>query len=652
LVGIGSRNGWEPFVKKESLMATTTTQNASNGQASIGRVELREIPLSRIVVPEGFNPRGEVAHDAELEAMAETMRQRGCLQPVRVRASGTGEYVLVAGERRYRAAAIAALTQIPATVLPAGAGDEAEQLDLLTDAMIENEVRQDLNPLRRAMGFQAMIDLGLNIRGVAERLGGKTKRSSREKRIREHLAILTLPEDVRKLVAEEKVPMLVVKALAELAAIHEELPAYAVAAVLDVDDYSEPYTWQEVIENAFDVASTRCEVLPAGLFLSSQSYPLGNFELGEKARKDLAAYQKLVGREMGMVRFNAEHIERARVLGAAHQTGYGTLIVGQDVATSLVEDSIAEALKEARAQARQQRAAEKEHAAAGASNTNGNGTGDDDGESQGTEDGESAEQDPQAQREAEREKREAAIRFNLDLGVLAFKHLPKIKADERVLRILASVDLVRSLCGIASRGARLSLPGWVTQTPQRNEKMKTTYMETYDAERRAAAFLEGAESAGDIAGRTLTLIALASFANEEDTVALSRQSHYELSFGGPWAVQAKRDLNAIVRERIKEEQLPALDAILTERIAKDEREIAREQEIASATARLESVSDRLSELDEKELDQALSDAEVAWGQYSLKMDELRTQVEAVREQRAAAKAGEHDHAEEKVAVTA
>lgn len=204
-------------------MATSTTENASNGHASNGssRVELREIPLSRIVIPEGFNPRGEVAHDAELEAMAETMRQRGCLQAVRVRASGTGEYVLVAGERRYHAAAIAALTQIPATVLPAGAGDEAEQLDLLTDAMIENEVRQDLNPLRRAMGFQAMIDLGLNVRGVAERLGGKTKRSSREKRIREHLAILTLPQDVRKLVAEEKVPMLAVKALSELAAIHE-----------------------------------------------------------------------------------------------------------------------------------------------------------------------------------------------------------------------------------------------------------------------------------------------------------------------------------------------------------------------------------------------------------------------------------------------
>jgi ParB/RepB/Spo0J family partition protein len=628
-------------------MATSTTENASNGQTNIGRVELREIPLSRIFVPEGFNPRGEVAHDAELEAMAETMRQRGCLQPVRVRASGTGEYVLVAGERRYHAAAIAALTQIPATVLPAGAGDEAEQLDLLTDAMIENEVRCDLNPLRRAMGFQAMIDLGLNVRGVAERLGGKTKRSSREKRIREHLAILTLPEDVRKLVADEKVPMLAVKALSELAAIHEELPAYAVAAVLDVDKHSEPYTWQEVTESALNVALSHCEVLPAGLFHSSQSYPLDTFELSEKAKKDLAAHEKLVGRAIVAMRFSFEHIEQARLLGAAHQTRYGTLIVGQDVATRLAEDYIAGVLKEARAQVRRQREAEKERLAVSGSDANAT-DGDQGGQPQGAGEGESAGQDAQAQREAEREIREKAIRYNLDLGVLAFKHLAKIKVDERVLRILASVDLARSLREIASRGARLCLPGWVTQTQQRNGKLKTTYMETYDAERRAAGFLADAESAGDIAGRTLTLIALASLANENDAVPQSRRSYHTLRFRGPWAVQAERDLYAIVRERIKEGQLPALDKVLAKRIAK----AAREQEIAGANARLESVSGRLSELDEKELDQALSDAELAWGKHAPKTRQLRAGINAVHEQRAAAKAGEHEHTDEPTAVAA
>ena len=176
-------------------------------------MELRSIPLSQIVVTDGFNPRGEIVEDAGIEAMAQTMRDRGCLQSIRVRATGKDGYVLVAGERRYRAAALAALTEIPATVLSAGAGDEAEQLDLLCDAMIENEVRSDLDPLQRAQGYQAMIDAGLSVRGVAERLGGKAKRGSREKRIKEHLAILALPEKLRAMVASEKVPLLAVKAL-------------------------------------------------------------------------------------------------------------------------------------------------------------------------------------------------------------------------------------------------------------------------------------------------------------------------------------------------------------------------------------------------------------------------------------------------------
>src|SRR6185312_6270609 len=64
------------------------------------------------------------------------------------------------------------------------------------------------------------------------------------------------------------------------------------------------------------------------------------------------------------------------------------------------------------------------------------------------------------ERAAQRARREAAIRFNVELGLLAFKHLAKVKADERVLRILASIDLGGALRQIAMRGARLCLPGW------------------------------------------------------------------------------------------------------------------------------------------------------------------------------------------------
>ena len=344
-------------------MATSTTHN-TNGHTANGRVELRDILLSQIIVPEGFNPRGEIVDDADLEAMAETMRQRGCLQPIRVRATETGEYALVAGGRRYCAAAKAALTEVPATVLPAGAGDETEHLDLLTDAMIENEVRSDLNPLQRAQGYQAMIDCGLNVRGVAERLGGKAKRSSREKRIKEHLAILALPEGLRKLIAAETIPLLAVKTLVELCKVHENLAGCAVAAVLDADEHSEPYTWAEVVEQPLNIALGNCESLPAGLFQSSHNYPLETFTLGEKAKKDLAAYEKLTGGQIVAMRFTSEYVEQARLLGAVHGTGWMSLICGQDVGDRFAEDYIASTLKEARAQIRRQREAEKERQAA------------------------------------------------------------------------------------------------------------------------------------------------------------------------------------------------------------------------------------------------------------------------------------------------
>ncbi len=103
--------------------------------------------------------------------MAESIRRYGVLQPVRVRATEHGDsYILIAGERRYRAAVKAALMQLPAIVRPAGAGDDAEQATLLIEAVLENDQRVDLDPLSRALGFQRLIDGGLTIKGAAEQL--------------------------------------------------------------------------------------------------------------------------------------------------------------------------------------------------------------------------------------------------------------------------------------------------------------------------------------------------------------------------------------------------------------------------------------------------------------------------------------------------
>jgi hypothetical protein len=152
----------------------------------------------------------------------------------------------------------------------------------------------------------------------------------------------------------------------------------------------------------------------------------------------------------------------------------------------------------------------------------------------------------------------------------------------------------------------------------------------------------------------LTLIALASLA-DEDAIARSRRSFYTLGWCGPWAGQAKRDLHAIVRERIKEGQLPALDELLAERIAKDDENAQLEAEIERALTRLDGVSERLDQLTDAELDQAIGDAELAWDTYSVQTHRLRAEIEAVRLRRTGGDTGEEHTGqpeEEQVAVAA
>jgi hypothetical protein len=252
------------------------------------------------------------------------------------------------------------------------------------------------------------------------------------------------------------------------------------------------------------------------------------------------------------VRFSAEHVEEARALGAVHDAGWSSIIVGQDVVDRLAEDYVARALEDA-----------KRRTSTSAAN-NGAGRDADSSEPSGQCDEDPAERlrrQAAEERAHQREEREEATSFNLELGLLVFKHLTRVKSDERVLRILASMDLGGCLRGVAARGARLSFPGWVTQTQLGNGKTKTAYLDADDAQRKALEFLEGAGSPAEIAGRALTLIALAAFA-DENAIAQSRRSFYTLTFRGAWAAQAEQDLRAIVRERIKEGQLPTLDHAL------------------------------------------------------------------------------------------
>ncbi len=98
--------------------------------------------------------------------LTESIRTRGVIQPILVREAGDGFYIIIAGERRYRAAKAAGLTEIPAIIMDISEGDAAEI------SLIENIQRQDLNPMEEATAYKAIMDdYGLTQDELAARIG-------------------------------------------------------------------------------------------------------------------------------------------------------------------------------------------------------------------------------------------------------------------------------------------------------------------------------------------------------------------------------------------------------------------------------------------------------------------------------------------------
>jgi ParB family chromosome partitioning protein len=143
---------------------------------------LRELPVE-LVRPNPSQPRRHFDTEALL-ALSESIRARGVLQPVVVRPLAGGQYELVAGERRLRAAKLAELDTVPAVVRETA---EAERLEL---ALVENMAREDLNPVEQARACATLVeDLGL----TKEELGRRVGRS--RVAVSNLIRLLDLPDD-------------------------------------------------------------------------------------------------------------------------------------------------------------------------------------------------------------------------------------------------------------------------------------------------------------------------------------------------------------------------------------------------------------------------------------------------------------------------
>ena len=164
-----------------ALLGDAALQSQEGGSLSL--------PISQ--VEPGLKQPRKRFEDAALQDLADSIRTHGIIQPLTVRRLSSGYYQIIAGERRWRAAKLAGLTEVPAVIIEA---DDRKTMEL---ALIENLQREDLNPIEEANGYKSLMeDYGLTQEEAAHRVG-KSRPA-----VANALRLLALPDPVCLLVEE------------------------------------------------------------------------------------------------------------------------------------------------------------------------------------------------------------------------------------------------------------------------------------------------------------------------------------------------------------------------------------------------------------------------------------------------------------------
>ena len=153
--------------------------------------QMAEIEIADII-PNPTQPRTQFDEEA-LDELADSIRTLGVIQPITVKRQGDGKYIIISGERRWRAARQAGLNEVPVLVIEA---DDRKAMEL---ALIENLQRADLTPIEEARGYQQLIgEYGLTQEQVADRV------SKSRPAVANAMRLLSLPDELLALVEEGK----------------------------------------------------------------------------------------------------------------------------------------------------------------------------------------------------------------------------------------------------------------------------------------------------------------------------------------------------------------------------------------------------------------------------------------------------------------
>ena len=174
------------------------------------------------VEPNASQPRQDFDEE-ELQALSESIAIHGVIQPLTVRELSSGYYQIIAGERRWRAARMAGISEIPAVIVEA---DDKKAMEL---ALIENLQRQDLNAMEEALGYRSLMeDYGLTQEETSSRVG--KSRSA----VANALRLLNLPESIAQMLRDGKLTAGHARAVLKIKSEKKQLEAARKIAALDL----------------------------------------------------------------------------------------------------------------------------------------------------------------------------------------------------------------------------------------------------------------------------------------------------------------------------------------------------------------------------------------------------------------------------------
>ncbi|RUA31365.1 MAG: chromosome partitioning protein ParB [Bacteroidetes bacterium] len=198
----------------DAIFGDNTRENTPNENEQIGNIPtagaISEIPLNQISTNPD-QPRKEFDED-KLAELSESIKNHGIIQPVTVRKTAKNKYELITGERRYRASKMAGLKSIPAFIR------EADDVQVMEMALVENIQRQDLNAIEIAFSYQKLVDeCNLSYEDLSKRVG--KKRAT----VNNYLRLLKLPIEIQLALKEDLVTMGHARALISMEEVNDQL---------------------------------------------------------------------------------------------------------------------------------------------------------------------------------------------------------------------------------------------------------------------------------------------------------------------------------------------------------------------------------------------------------------------------------------------